>query len=249
MSQVSAPVSTIVIASDIAGATAFGASVLEAFDQVLAQARGLGVLTQDPGRPNLTLTLSPDQDGGAPLVTLAKAAATFDARVQPLRLRSMVHFGVVFRTETAAGVSYLGSAIRSAQSALRRAPSAGGLLATADFASYAAKLPSPPFRVQAATGAAAVDGLSELVFGAVAGTPGTAAAPAASAAVDAALIEFVKRRLADDIGPFANALVDRAAAAATSVDQVLVALGQHIDGAAARKKFEDDVLRHVKSRA
>lgn len=249
MSQVSAPVSTIVIASDIAGATAFGANVLQAFDQVLAVARALGFLTQDPGRPNLTLTLSPDQDGGGPLGALAKAAADFDAQVQPLRLRTMVHYGVVFRTETASGVSYLGSAIRSAQSALRRAPAAGGMLATADFASYAAKLPSLPFRVQAVTGAAAVDGLSELVFGAAAGTAGAGATHAAPGAVDAALVDFLKRRLADEIGPFANALVDRAAGGGASAEQVLAALGQHVDNAVARKKFEDDVQRFVKSRA
>lgn len=243
--MVSAPVSTIVIASDIAGAASFSAPVLDAFEQVLVAARALGFVSQDPGRPNLTLTLSPEQDAGAPLEALARAATGFDQQADPLRLRSMVHFGVVFRTESDDGVSYLGSAIRSAQSALRRAPATGGILATAEFAGFAGKLTGASFRLQPLSSGAAVEGLAELVFG------GSRAAAADTPAnpVDGAFIDFVKRRLADDIGPFANALVERAAASWGTPDQVIVALGKNIDKEQTRKKFEEDVLRFVKSRA
>lgn len=247
MSQVSAPVSTTVIASDIAGAAAFGAAVLERFDQLLAVVRSLGFVTQDPGRPNLTLTLAPDQEPGTALDAMAKAAAAFDAAVLPLSLRSVVHFGVVFRTESPAGVSYVGSAIRTTQSALRRVPAAGGFLATAEFAAFAAQHPQLPFRMRPVTAGAAIDGLNHLLFGAVAAEAGPGPA-ATSGTVDAAFVEFAKRRLAEEIGPFANALVDRAVRAATAADQVAGLLARDIDHPAARKKFEEDMLRFAKSR-
>lgn len=246
MSQVSAPVSTTVIASDIAGAAAFGAAALEGFESVLATARGMGFLTQDPGRPNLTLTLSPDQDPGASLEALAKAAMSFDAAASPLRLRSMVHFGVVFRTESADGVSYVGSAIRSTQSALRRAPPTGGLLATADFAAHAAKRGALPFSLQPFAEGAAVEGMCQIVFG---GAPVANAPAAPRGGVDVAFLDFVKRRLAQEIGPFANALVDRAARGVSVPNQILAVLGREIENPAARKKFEDDLLSFVKSRS
>ncbi len=246
VSQVSAPVSTTVIASDIAGAAAFGQAALAAFESILATARGIGFLTQDPGRPNLTLTLAPDQDPGPALESLAKAAAGFDATASPLRLRSMVHFGVVFRTESQEGVSYVGSAIRSTQSALRRAPPTGGFLATADFAAHAAKRGGLPFGLQPFAEGATVDGMCQIVFG---GAPMANAAASSSGGVDAPFLDFVKRRLAEEIGPFANALVDRAARGITVPNQVLAALGREIENPAARKKFEDDLLRFVKSRA
>lgn len=247
MSQVSAPVSTTVIASDIAGAAAFGAAVLERFDQVLSVVRGLGFVTQEAGRPNFTLTLSPDREPGSALAELATAASVFDTAVMPLSLRSVVHFGVVFRTESADGVSYVGSAIRTTQSALRRVPAAGGVLATAEFAAFAAKQAQLPFRMQAVAAGAAIDGLSRLLFGAGVAEPasGSVATPGI---VDGAFVDFAKRRLAEDIGPFANALVDRAVRAATGPDQVVTLLARDIDNPGARKKFEEDMQRFTKSR-
>lgn len=246
MSQVSAPVSTTVIASDIAGAASFGAAVIASFDAFLGAARSMGFLTQDPGRPNLTLTLSPDQDPGASLEALANAASSFDAAANPLRLRSMVHFGVVFRTESAEGVSYVGSAIRSTQSALRRAPSTGGLLATADFAAHAAKRGGLPFSLQPFTEGVALEGMCQIVFG---GGPAANADAASGGGLDAAFLDFVKRRLAQEIGPFANALVDRAARGVTERNQLSALLVREMENPAARKKFEDDLLSFVKSRA
>lgn len=247
MSQVSAPVSTTVIASDIAGAAAFGAAVLERFEQVLAVVRGLGFVTQDPGRPNLTLTLAPDQEPGPALDAMAKAAVAFDAAVSPLSLRSVVHFGVVFRTDSPAGVSYVGSAIRTTQSALRRVPATGGFLATAEFAAFAAKYPQLPFRMRPVSSGAAIEGLNHLLFGDVAADAANGSV-ATTGIADAAFVDFAKRRLAEEIGPFANALVDRALRAATAVDQLVGQLAGDIDNPAARKKFEDDLLRFAKSR-
>jgi hypothetical protein len=246
VSQVSAPVSTTVIAGDIAGATAYVAAVIEGFERLLATARGLGFVTQDPGRPNLTLTLAPDQDLALPLDTLASAAASFDAMANPLRLRLVVHFGVVFRTESPEGTSYVGSAIRSTQSALRRSPATGGLRATAEFAAHVANIGNLPFRLQPGAEAATLDGLSQLVFGIA---PGASHAEAAKGSADAEFLAYVKRRLAQEIGPFANALVDRTVRAATATEQIVALLCHEIDNPAARKKFEDDLKRFANTRA
>jgi hypothetical protein len=247
-SQVSAPVSTTVIACDISGAESFEARVLESFAKVLAAARGLGFVTQEPGKPNLCLTLAPELAVGEVLGQFAKTAATFDADVAPLRLRCVVHFGVVFRTESVGDVSYVGSAIRSTQSALRRAPAAGGLIATQDFVAYSAKLLNPPFRVQAMGDGLAFQGMSQIVFGgrSVAPQRGGGDLPASA---DPAFVEFVKRRLAEDVGPFASALVDRAIRATAATDQLVAALGRDIDNASARARFEADVQKFINSRS
>lgn len=246
-SQVSAPVSTTVIACDIAGAAAFEAAVLECFDRVLAVARGLGFVTQEAGKPNLTLTLAPELAVASALEPMVKAGVGFDSAAAPLRLRAMVHFGVVFRTESVSEISYVGSAIRSTQSALRRAPPAGGFLATADFSAYAAKQLNLPFRLQPISGGPAVEGISQIVFG------GSTVAPhgteGALASADPAFVEFAKRRLAEDIGPFASALVDRAVRASTAADQLVAVMSRDIDNPAARARFEEDVLRYIKGRA
>ncbi|MDA8256212.1 MAG: hypothetical protein M0Z99_11350 [Betaproteobacteria bacterium] len=245
-SQVSAPVTTTVIAIDIAGADSFEASVLENFDQAVVAARKLGFVTQESGKPNLTLTLAPELEIGNILEQLAQVAAGFDAVATPLRLRGMVHRGVVFRTEDAGQVSYVGSAIRSTQSALRRAPATGGLMATPDFSAYAAKLPKLPFRLQA-IGGGAFEGMNHIVFGSMSVAPPRAGNQLPSA--DPEFVDFVKRRLAAEIGPFASALVDRAIRSSTVADQLVSLLSRDIDNPEARVRFEDEMLQYIKARA
>jgi len=241
-SQVSAPVSTTVIACDIAGAYIVDTAASASFESLVAAARALGFVTQEPGKPNLTLTLAPELAVGPVLMQFIAAVTAFDAAATPLRIRAMVHYGLVFRAESTGDVSYVGSAIRSTQSALRRAPPSGGCLATQDFAAYAANLTELPFKLQAASGAAAADGMSQLVFGG-----GDVTGKAAAKTVDAALIGFLKRRLAEDIGPFASALVDRAVRTSTAVEQLVPAVSREIDDPAARARFEQDVQRHITS--
>lgn len=247
MSAVSAPVTTTVIACDIAGADSFDAGVLESFDKVLVAARELGFVTQEAGKPNLTLTVAPELEIGTILDKLAGAAAAFDAEGQSLRLRAMVHYGVVFRTEEIGQVSYVGSAIRSTQSALRRAPGKGGFMATADFSAHAAKLLNLPFRMQPMGGGAAVEGMSHLIFGghSVAAVPPRPGSLMSSA--DPAFVDFVKKRLAQDIGPFASALVDRAIRSSTAAEQLVTVMSRDIDDPAARVRFEDDVLQYIRT--
>ncbi len=247
-SQVSAPVSTTVIAFDIAGAYIVDAAASASFEGFVAAARGLGFVTQETGKPNLTLTLAPELAVGDILNRVVTAVSGFEAAAAPLRIRAMVHYGVVFRTESVGELSYVGSAIRSTQSALRRAPPIGGFVATQDFAAYAAKLSDLPFRLQAMSGAAAADGMNQMVFsGRTVAPPPVAGGRLQSA--DAEFVGFAKRRLAEDIGPFASALVDRAVRSSTAVEQLVPALSREIDDPAARARFEEDMLRYISSQS
>lgn len=242
---VSAPVSTTVFAFDIAGADTFAAGVLESFDKVVAALQGLGFVTQEPGKPNITLTLAPEAAIAEVLSRIAAALAGFDAAAKPLRARAVGHYGVVFRTEADGQVSFAGSAIRSTQSALRRAPLNGSLMATRDFAAQAAKLADLGFRFEAMSDAAGAEGLSHVVSGA--GGPAQEGIGFNLPSNDPAFVAFVKRRLATDIGPFAGALVDRALRTSTAATQLVKALSKEIENPVARTAFEQEVFQFIKS--
>ena len=239
------PVSTTVLAFDISGPDPIGPAVVAGFERVVALARSLGFVTQDPGNPNLILTLAPDA-AVAPVVSqIAAALADFDAASAPFRVRAVVHYGVVFRSETAGQTGFMGSAIRATQSALRRAPGTGSLMATRDFATHAATLPNLPFHLEAMQGAAAADGMSHVLFGA-AGS-GSSGSGYVLPAADPAFVEFVKRRMATDIGPFAGPLVDRAVRSSTAATQIVALLSKDIENPQARVRFEDEVMQFIKS--
>lgn len=245
-SDVSAPVSTTVIAFDVLGAGAVTAAASESFDAFATVIRELGFVTQDAGSLALTLSFGPELEVGSGLLRITRAMAGFNGASAPLRIRAVAHYGVVFRTESAGQVSYVGSAIRSTQSALRRAPEIGGLIATRDFTAYASKLTGLPFSLKAMSGATAADGMSQVVFSG----GGEASVPVGDGlpSTDGAFGEFVKRRLAEEMGPFAGALVDRAVASATLAMQLVTALSEHVDDPAKRARFEDDVRNYIKSR-
>ena len=233
-SEVSAPVSTTVVAFDVLGAGAAAAAASASFGKLVVTARELGFVTQDAGSPGLTLSFGPEIEVGFGLLQIARAMAEFDGSSAPLRVRAVAHHGVVFRTESKGQISYVGSAIRSTQSALRRAPEIGGLIATREFDAYASTLTGLPFSLKAMSGgAAAADGTRQVVF---------SGSGAESVAVDdrlpstdTAFGEFVKRRLAEEMGPFAGALVDRAVLSATLATQLVTVLSEHVDDPAKRR--------------
>ncbi len=243
-SQVSAPVSATVIAFDLVGAVLADPGVSAKFDTLGAVVRALGYATQDPGKPNLTLTLSPEAAIAAAVSRVAAAIAQFDAAATPSRICAVVHYGVVFRSETGGVSSFSGSAIRATQSALRRAPQSGSLMATRDFATQASTLADLPFRFEAMGGASGAEGLSHVVFGAAASANVGYTLPSN----DQAFVEFVKRRLATDIGPFAGALVDRALRSSSVATQLVKSLSREIDNPDARVSFEHEVFQFIKSR-
>lgn len=243
---VSAPVSTTVFAFDIAGADTFAGGVLDSFEQVVAVARELGFVTQEPGKPNATLTLAPEAAIAEALGRIATAMAAFDAVAKPLHARAVGHYGVVFRTVADGQTSFAGSAIRSTQSALRRAPDTGSLMATRDLATQAAKLADLPFRFEVMSDAAGAEGLSHVVSG----TSGGAVQEGAGFSLpsnDQAFVAFIKRRLATDIGPFAGALVDRAMRTSAIATHLVKALSREIESPVARAAFEQEVFQFIKS--
>lgn len=246
-SQANAPISTTVVACDVSGADAADAGVAKRFDKVVVAARELGYVTQDAGSPNLTLTFAPEKEVGLALDQIAGAIAEFDGSSAPLRVRGVVHYGVVFRNESKGQIVYLGSAIRSTQSALRRAPEKGSLMATREFSAYASTLTGLPFSLKAMNGAAAAEGMNYVVFA----DNQAVRLPTENLllSTDPAFLEFVKRRLAADIGPFASALVDRGMRSATLATQLVTVVSPNIDDATARASFERDVFGYVKSRS
>jgi hypothetical protein len=244
-SPVSAPVTTTVIAFDVVGADSFTGAVLDSFDKVVTAVRGLGFVIQDPGKPNLTLTLAPEAAVAEAVSRTAAAVAGFDGAAAPLRLRAVVNYGVVFRAEADGQVSFSGSAIRATQSALRRAPGSGSLMATRDFAAQASRLGDLPFRLEAMSDAAGAEGLSHVVFGAAGVTQ--AGVGLSLPSNDPAFVAFVKRRLATDIGPFAGALVDRALRSSTVATQLVKVLSREIENPVGRAAFEQEVFQFIKN--
>ena len=244
-SPVSAPVSTTVFAFDIVGADSFEGAVLERFDKIVAAAaRSLGFVTQEAGMANLTLTLAPDAALAEAVSRTAAALAGFDVAGSPLRVRAIANYGVVFRAVADGQVSFSGSAIRATQSALRRAPGSGSLMATRDFVAQASRLADLPFRFEAMSDAAGAEGLSHVVFGAAAAPAGAGLALASS---DQAFVAFIKRRLAADIGPFGGALVDRALRTSTVATQLVKTLSREIENSVARTAFEQEVFQFIKN--
>ncbi len=242
---VSAPVSTTVFAFDIVGEDSLAGRVLESFDRIVAAAGGLGFLEHDPGKPNLTLTLAPEAAIAEALGRIAASLADFDAAVAPFRARALGHYGVVFRTEAGGQVSFAGSAIRATQSAMRRAPGNGSLMATRDFVAHASTLGDLPFHFETMPNAAGAEGLSRVVTGGAAAVQDGIGFNLASN--DPAFVAFAKRRLAMDIGPFAGALVDRALRASAVATQMVKVLSREIENPVARTNFEKEVFEFIKS--
>lgn len=239
-SQVSAPVSTTVLAVDIFASTRDSA---RRFQHLIDAAREIGYVTTDADSAVLVLTLAPECPLGETLSRVAAAAAQFDASARPACSRGVVHFGTVFRTEADGHFSFMGSAIRSTQSILRRAPASAGWFATRDFVEHANVVGGMPFSLKSLNGAT-IDGLSSLSFGAVAAitTPATSVDGA-----DPAVVGYLKKRLAQDVGPFAGPLVDRALNTSTALDVLIPALGSHIDEPDRRAHFEAEVREHLKA--
>lgn len=199
----------------------------------------------DHGVPHLALTLSPETNVGTALRRLATAIAEFEGLCAPLRARAVVHHGVVFRTESGGNVGYVGSAIRSAQSTLKRAPATVGLAATHEFSGFASKM-DRVIRLGPISGSN-VDRLSSIGFvEALDPTPGKSSGRLS--ATDPELLQFLKKRLAVDVGPFASVLVDTALHSASTASQLVAELSREVDDAAARRRFESDVRAYVKSR-
>jgi len=241
---VSAPVSTTVIALDVSTTGAINASALTGFEKIIGDiARQLGSVSTEDGGGNLALTLAPGAAVAPVLMRLSTAVNDFETSHPGLGVRAVVHYGVVFRTETSTGVSYVGSAVRAARSTLRRMTATAGMTATREFAEFAAEshIQSKNFELQ--TSAVGDDGLTPIQFTEQRRNRDSLAGS------DHALLEFLKKRLAEEVGPFAAPLVDNVSHSAMTAKEVVAALSHEINDPAARQRFETDALAFIKTRS
>lgn len=236
------PVSTIVVAVDVPAAPAVPGGELKAsFDRLLlSPCSGLGFVTQETGGLNLALTLTPDAAPDSPLRRVAAACGEFDAQAGGAKARALFHYGTVFRSEGTGGrVTYLGSAIRAAQTQLHRIAAHGGLYVSLDFADYASTAPGGfGLDIAAGTGEARPVRLVERrrpEGGEISGS-------------DPQFLATLKKRLAHDVGPFAGPLVDNSSRAGMGARDLINALSHEIEKPAARQAFENEMLAYVASR-
>lgn len=240
-SEVNAPVSTTVIAVDLPSATPVGNDAKTHFDRMIVSAgRQLGVVTQEPGEPNVAIALSPDAAIEPALLRVAAAMSDFARAMPAHKLRALVHHGVVFRTVSNGIETYMGSAIRSAQSSLRRVPVDAGFVATSDFTAFMASTGKPPRNFEVRPGLA--ENMSQLKF------PEQRRDEGGLAGSDPALLDFLKARLAEHIGPFAAPLVDNVSHSSMTAKQVVAALSHEVSDPKARQRFELDATNYINKR-
>jgi hypothetical protein len=229
-----------------------GAGTRASFEQqVIGVLKQLGYVSPEvPGdHPTglyLTLTLPPEAKADAALGRLAAAIADFEGQNKPLRIRAVAHHGTVFRTEAGGKASYMGSAIRAAQNALSNMPATAGLTATRDFSDYAASS-KLPFRFEGQDKAADAQGPISVFFVEKAGAE-EKDATGGPAPLDPEVVQYLKKRLAEDVGPFAAPMVDMALRSATTANLLVAKLTNEIDNPVARQRFEADALAFLNSR-
>lgn len=240
--DVSAPVSIAVIAVDVLPASGADAATQEGFEQTARRLGGVGAVIKGGGTDlMLTVALEPDTEVDMALNQLGSIVADFDEQYRTERLRILVHYGTAFRAIDASGrATFQGSAVRSVSNALKRSSLAGGVYATSDFAGYASGLKGvPAFEVLKAGG----DGFSPLLLG---DRPKIVANEIHS--TDPELVDWLKARLARDLGPFAAPLIDNASHATRTAKELAAAVGHEIVDARARQRFDADVFKYLRSR-
>ncbi|GAA5160961.1 hypothetical protein [Viridibacterium curvum] len=179
--------------------------------------------------------------------TLRRLSAAMDELLglHPTALvRLLAHHGVVFINEADGRKSYVGSAIRSMQSFVRRLGDLDGLYGTREFAAHVATWAQSPLRLADVPGVEGMDGLVEIRFDAGFVLPVIKQNAVASG--DAALLHYIKRRLADELGPLAAALVDAAQRTSPSASDLVKEMAAEIDNPAARQRFEADLAAYLK---
>ena len=258
MAAQNTPVTTVVLAIDVPINGVIEAPVKDGFQAFAGKLGPLGYLVAEPAGLALTVTLGSSSVAESSLLALAGAASSFSQSNPGHRVRAVAHYGVVFKSEAEGKVSYVGSAIRGAQTALKRAPTDISLAGTPDFLNMVAGLPQPLSKLNVLRGG--IDGSDLCVISlrdasapAVTATaqgasaaparpaPGTPSAGANSVAeIDPALVQFLKQRLAAEVGPFAGPLVDKAKRAGVGSSGLISALAQEVSNPAARVKFEMD---------
>lgn len=238
--DVAAPVSITVIALDVVSPPDNLAAVQSSFGRVLVLLGSLGAVLGDADGLAATLALEPDSDLSAALNRLARIIGDFEEN-SAARLRALIHYGTAFRARDISGRNlFQGSAVRSVSNSLKRSALSAGVFATGDFAHYAATLKGvPDFEVLRA----GADGISPVVLG-ERRKPTTTELHS----TDPQLVDWLKARLARDLGPFAAALVDNASHSTRTAKELAAAVGHEIVNPGARQEFDADVFKYIRSR-
>ena len=240
--DVAAPVSIIVIALDVVSRPDVPPVVGADFAHFVGLLGSVGAVGTEAGSFSVTVSLEPDYEVTGALNRFAGIIADFEAQSEPNRLRALIHFGTAFRARGAHGAMlYQGSAVRSVGNSLKRSALPAGVFATGDFANYASALKGVLGFEVAKSGA---DGFCPVVFG-------ERRKPSTTTEIhstDPQLVEWLKARLARDLGPFAAALVDNASHSTRTAKELAAAVGHEIVSPSVRQKFDADVFKYLRSR-
>lgn len=234
------PVSTVVVAVDVPGASADAKAAFERL--LLAPLSTLGYVGQESAGFELTLTLPPEGPADSALRRVAGICADFDEKAGPLKCRALIHYGTVFRNEGTGGrVAYLGSAIRGAQTSLRRIAATAGTFASRDFTTHLTSFKAGTFGLELHAGPEDARPVSFAERRKPTGgeVPGS----------DPQFLLALKKRLAEEIGPFAGPLVDNTKHGTMSAKELVSAISHEIEKPASRQKFEIDMIAYIKSRS
>lgn len=235
-----APVSITVIAVDVA-VGADPADTKAAFERSVELLADLGAVNVDPGGAAVTVALDPDVELNGAVSRLGGILSDFEERCPAARMRALLHFGTAFRARDTDGRDcFQGSALRSVANSLKRSTLIAGMFATPDFVSYVASFKtSPGFELLSAGS----DGYQSVM-------PGERRKPATNEihSTDPTLVEWLKARLARDLGPFASPLVDNASHSTRTAKELAAAVGHEIVNSDARQRFDADVFRYLKAR-
>lgn len=213
---------------------------------VEAVARQIGAVAKEPSGLQLTVTLPPDSTVGTLLQQLLDAFAEFESLCKPLVVRAVVHYGTVFGSGVAGNISYLGSAIRTSQSALKRMVLTSGLVATPGFAMYSGGFSPPLVPLEAAGEAFTTEGF--LLVCLKPKSSKSSEEPTQVSSANPEFLQFLKKRLAEDLGPFAGTMTESARRSCPTVPLLIAALAHEIDDKVARKRFESDLHAYIKGR-
>lgn len=190
----------------------------------------------------------PDQAQAlAPLRHMQAMQTAFHRQQPDLRLRYVVHYGLVFQSATGA----VGSALRFAHSRLQRLPAHVDTAATRDFLAFAETWPGQAIQFDDIPDVAEDSGFQAFSFSAdppAAAPPAPAPAAPSAAAADPALSplrRYLCAQLTEHLGPFAEVLVASAEQKCSTPLQLIVTLSHEIDNPKAREVFLEKARRYL----
>ena len=240
--DLSSPNSITVIAIEVISSPDNPATTQMGFDRTLAMLSSLGAVTSDANALGATVGLEPDAEIPSVMLRLDSIVADFEERCVPARLRALVHYGTAFRAKSADGaIIFQGSAVRSAGNSLKRSSLPSGIYSTPDFSNFVAMLKGAMgFEVQKSE----LPGFCRISI--------AVHRPASTShelhSTDPDLVDWLKARLAKDLGPFASALIDNASHSTRTAKELAAAVGHEIVNPRARQRFDADVFNYIQTR-